>query len=50
MKREKHVGVSIYKYINLHFILKITIGKIVQKNAPIKYAEIIEGHSDIELD
>lgn len=31
-------------------IVAISIGKTVQKNAPIKYAEIIEGLSDVDLE
>lgn len=31
-------------------IVAISIGKIVQKNAPIKYAEIVEGYSDIDIE
>ena len=31
-------------------IVAISIGKTVQKNAPIKYAELIEGQSDADLD
>ena len=31
-------------------IVSISIGKVVQKNAPIKYAEIVEGLSDVEIE
>lgn len=49
MKAEKSVGVSKSRWIFLiNFLLKITIGISIQKNAPIKSAEIVEGLSDVE--
>lgn len=39
-----------YEKMKREQIVAISIGKTVPKNAPIKYAELVEGMSDVDLD